>query len=222
MLISGFSPNSYVDYPKHIAAVVFFGGCNMLCSYCHNKEIVLKPESVFSANDVLKKVEKRRLFLDAVVLTGGEPTLQNTSDLINFISQLKKMGLKVKLDTNGTRPQALCELLPYVDYAAMDIKAPLEKYELITPVKGFTIDDIKESIALIKSAVGEFRTTVTPDFIKDDITSVAETIKGDTPYYLQQLVLHGNSDYNSCLSPDTLKEYAVAASAFVPTFTRGI
>lgn len=189
MKIAGLQNNSFVDYPGKIAAVVFTPGCNMNCFYCHNK-ILLTPEadkSLLNREEVLKFLHERRKFLDAVVISGGEPTLQD--GLEEFMKDVKRMGYPVKLDTNGTNPSVLKKLInsKLLDYVAMDIKAPLEKYGYICGTR-VEIDKIRESIDLLMQGDVdyEFRTTFVPQLGERDILSIAQMIKGARQYVLQQ------------------------------------
>jgi pyruvate formate lyase activating enzyme len=150
MIIGGFQKVSLIDYPEKIAAVVFTQGCNFRCGYCHNPELIdgglASPP--YSSDKILDFLKTRIGKLDGVVITGGEPTLQK--DLVDFIQKIKNLGFLVKLDTNGTHPEVVEELLErnLVDYIAMDIKAPFEKYEEITRVK-VDIEKIKKSISIV-------------------------------------------------------------------------
>ena len=132
MKIAGYQANSFVDFKDNIAAVVFVGGCNMRCWYCHN-EGILDTEEFLDEDEILAKIKNNVGFLDGVVISGGEPTLQ--TDLIPFIKKLKSMKLLVKLDTNGKRPDVLKKIFEegLLDYVAMDIKAPLDDYYKATP-----------------------------------------------------------------------------------------
>jgi len=192
MLIGGFQRFSLIDYPGKICAIVFTQGCNFRCPYCHNPELV--DPKLFShpipEGDIFAFLETRRGKLDAVVITGGEPTLQ--PDLIDFISKLKSMNYLVKLDTNGSNPRILRELieLKIVDYIAMDVKAPLERYREITNSKVDTAK-IKQSIELIKHSGldYEFRTTVVKSQLgKADILEIGKLIRGSKRYVLQKFV----------------------------------
>ncbi len=188
MHIAGYNPNSFVDYPDNIAAVVFISGCNLDCWYCHNKWIIAARD-VYDKDDILSRIDKNKGFIDAVVISGGEPTLADTDELIDFVKRIKEIGLKVKLDTNGTNFDALQKLLPYLDYVAMDIKAPLEKYGEITPIGKQQVESIKNSIKLLINNIEcEFRTTFVPSLDENDIHSIAELIRGAKRYYLQQYV----------------------------------
>jgi pyruvate formate lyase activating enzyme len=192
MKIGGFQRFSLIDYPGKICAIVFTQGCNFRCPYCHNPELV-NPE-LFEApipeKEVLSFLANRHGKLDAVEITGGEPTLQ--PDLIDFIREIKDMGYLVKLDTNGSKPEILSEAIEdgIVDYLAMDVKAPLERYKEITH-SGVDPANIKESIELIKSSGldYEFRTTVVKSQLgKRDILEIAWLIRGSKRYVLQKFV----------------------------------
>lgn len=188
MKIAGLLKTSLQDYPDHIACVVFTQGCNLKCPFCHNPELIpfetseLMPETSFF--DFLKK---RKDVLEAVVITGGEPLLQN--DLKLFISKIKKLGFKVKLDTNGCMPEKLKELIDekLLDYIAMDVKAPVEKYSKLAGTEVDT-DKIKKSIEIImQSKIDyEFRTTVYPELTKTDFKEIRKMIQGAEKYFLQQ------------------------------------
>ncbi len=190
MIIGGFQKFSLIDYPAKTCAIIFTRGCNFRCPYCHNPELVL-PEQFAPAiplTEIFAFLEKRRGTLDAVTITGGEPTLH--ADLIEVITRIKALGYYVKLDTNGSNPEMLADIFDHglVDYVAMDIKAPLNDYEHII---GKTLNPsvIRRSIELIiKSGVDhEFRTTVARSLINaDDLQKIAQAIKGAKRYYIQK------------------------------------
>lgn len=192
MLIGGLQRFSLIDYPSKICAIVFTQGCNFRCPYCHNPELV-DPEQFshpIPEEDIFTFLESRRGKLDAVVLTGGEPTLQ--SDLIEFISKVKGLNYRVKLDTNGSNPEIIRALieLKIVDYLAMDVKAPLVRYPEIT---NSNIDPakIKQSIELIQHSGldYEFRTTVVKSQLRTiDILEIGKQIRGSKRYVLQKFV----------------------------------
>lgn len=189
MKIAGLEKNSLLDYPGIIAAVVFTPGCNLDCYYCHNR-ILLEEEklsSLLRTEEVLAFLEKRKKMLDGVVISGGEPTLQ--SELPGFIREVRRLGYRIKLDTNGTNPVLLQQLLAegLLDYVAMDIKAPFAKYEQICGT-GAYLDRIGQSIDILLdcSVDYEFRTTMAPDLTAADIVEIAETIHGARLYVLQQ------------------------------------
>lgn len=192
MKIGGLQKVSLIDYPGLISAIVFLQGCNFKCPYCHNPELVnpqlFKPG--IKEIDVLEFLNTRRGKLDAVSITGGEPTIQN--DLESFIKQIRKMSFAVKMDTNGSQPQVIKNFLDkkLLDYIAMDIKAPLGKYNSIVkaPVDS---DSIKESIRLILKAKipYEFRTTIVESQLgENDILQIGKLIAGADHYVLQNFV----------------------------------
>ncbi|OPL12638.1 MAG: hypothetical protein AVO34_06795 [Firmicutes bacterium ML8_F2] len=177
---------SLIDYPGEIACTIFVGNCNLRCGYCYNKDLVLNPGAVPSFPSILDFLQKRTHLIDGICLTGGEPLLQ--LDVEPFLINIKEMGLKIKLDTNGTYPDILQDLLDkkIPDYIAVDIKAPLEKYE---PIVGTRVDlsKIKQTIKIIKncSIKHEFRTTAAPSLDKDDILQIASLLNTDN-YVLQR------------------------------------
>lgn len=197
MQIGGVQKTSLLDFPDKISAIVFTQGCNFRCGYCHNPElIVLRNEPSYTVDGFFEFLETRKGKLDGVVITGGEPCLQK--DLIEFIRRIKDMGFLVKLDTNGSFPDVLEQALPYIDYVAMDIKAPLDKYFDIVRVK-INPDKIRGSISLImNSGVDyEYRTTVVKSQLNyDDFRQIGELIKGAKKYYLQKFVPSKTLDEN--------------------------
>jgi pyruvate formate lyase activating enzyme len=182
MRIAGFVKTSFVDFPQKIAAVVFTEGCNLNCFYCHNRHIISGSSETgsYAPEVIFAFLAKRRHICEAVVISGGEPTLQG--DLAPFIKQIKKLGYQVKLDTNGTQPDVLAELVreKLVDYIAMDLKAPFVKYNLIC---GCEVDcpKIQESIGLLKkSAVPhEYRTTLCSGLTPEDLQEIACVVAED-------------------------------------------
>ena len=192
MKIGGLQKVSLIDYPGLICAIIFLQGCNFKCSYCHNPELVDTRlfQPCIKENEVLDFLNMRGGKLDAVTITGGEPTIQD--DLAPFIKKIKKMKFAVKLDTNGSQPQVIKTLLDekLLDFIAMDIKAPLEKYKSVVKVP-VNSDLIKESIRLILKAKiqHEFRTTIVESQLDEkDILQIAELISGANSYVLQKFV----------------------------------
>ncbi|HZK39512.1 MAG TPA: anaerobic ribonucleoside-triphosphate reductase activating protein [Clostridia bacterium] len=187
MKIAGFAKTSFVDYPGKIACVVFTPHCNMKCGYCHNKHIISGDVPLMDKADIVDYMIKRKDMLGALVITGGEPTLQ--TGLTEFIKKVKQLGLCVKLDTNGSNPGILQDLLAknLLDYVAMDVKAPLEKY---SQVAGCPIDinAITASIETLKkcSVPYEFRTTFAPALTTEDILEIGDLVQGTKNYCLQQ------------------------------------
>lgn len=190
MFICGTENVSLVDYNEKIATVVFTAGCNMRCPFCHNAELVLCSDDDYRIDEkeIFDFLAKRRTVIDAVVVSGGEPTLQR--DLARFIREIRAMGLAVKLDTNGLRPDVLKSLLDekLLDYVAMDIKNSRAKYSLTAGVN-VDISAICESIRLIMSYAPdyEFRTTVIREFhTEEDFKDIACMIAGAKRYYIQK------------------------------------
>ena len=192
MLIGGLQKFSLIDYPGKICAIVFTQGCNFRCPYCYNIDLVL-PEhfkTPIPEEEIFSFLERRKGKLDAVEITGGEPTLQ--PDLLEFMGKIKRMGFLVKLDSNGTNPEVVEKAIrnKLVDYLAMDVKAPLDKYSSVVRV-AVDADDIKRNIGLImRSGIDyEFRTTVVKSLLaKSDIIKIGKSIKGAKAYYLQRFV----------------------------------
>jgi len=208
MKIGGFQKNSLIDFPGQIACVVFTPGCNFTCPYCHNPDLAAGPvtgtsSSSHTQEEIFAFLEKRKGLLQGVAISGGEPTLQK--DLVDFITRIKEMGYKVKLDSNGTRPTTLATLLEQelVDYLAMDIKTDLAHYPMVLKNKD-DLENIQESISLImkKAPAYEFRTTCARPFITRDIMSqIAKEIQGASTYVLQ------NCSRNvEILDPEFLKD----------------
>ncbi|WP_022669701.1 anaerobic ribonucleoside-triphosphate reductase activating protein [Hippea alviniae] len=197
-MFGGLQRFSLIDYPKEIAAVVFTIGCNFRCPYCHNPELVNNTAERIEDKYILDFLEKRVGKLTAVSITGGEPTIHGER-LIKFIEQVKDKGFKVKLDTNGSNPKLLNKLisLNLIDYIAMDIKAPFEKYEKVAGVKCNT-DKISESINIILNFKNhEFRTTVVEELLNEnDIEEILNLIKGAKLYVIQ------NFKPSKTLNPD--------------------
>jgi len=205
MIIGGLQKFSLLDYPGRLSAIVFTKGCNFRCQFCYNPMLVWPIEVSKSKYAHLKNGEQQKVHptinqdelfvflksragkLDAVVLTGGEPCLQK--DLPEFIRKIKALGFLVKLDTNGSHPEVLAKLIKekLVDYIAMDLKAPENKYKEVTGVKA-DFKKIRRSVKLIMRSDRsyEFRTTVVPGLInKDDIAAMGRIIKGADKWYLQ-------------------------------------
>lgn len=219
MKIGGFLKNSFVDYPGIIASVVFVPGCNMDCWYCHNRHL-WKEENLIPQDEVFEFLDKRKGFIDGVVITGGEPTLQK--DLPEFIDAVKEKGYLIKLDTNGLRPDVVKALLDKIDYIAMDLKAPPGD---MMRVVSFDIDEQKlwESVDLIMNSgvKYEFRTTMMPMLRTEDIERIAERIKGARKYALQQyrkisdtVGLKNVPIELEPLKPEEIKKAADAASKY--------
>lgn len=197
MLIGGFQKQSLIDYPGKISSVIFTVGCNFRCGFCHNPDLVI-PERIknspkLSQEKILEYFKKNKKLLDAVSITGGEPTLQK--DLIEFIKTIKEMNLAVKLDTNGTNPETIKKLIDeeLIDFIAMDIKAPLElkKYKKLagTHLNQEHINKIMKTIKLIldSNIKHDFRTTIIKEHhTKQDILDITKQLKNCKVYSLQK------------------------------------
>lgn len=190
MQVKGWVRTSLIDYPGKIATVLFTGGCNFRCPYCQNSNLVLHPDSLpeIDLAVVVQLLTCRRGLIDGVVITGGEPTLQNGIE--ELLRKIKALGLATKLDTNGYRPEVLRGLWEQklLDYVAMDIKASPAKYHLAA---GLPVDigRIEESVRLILASgmKHEFRTTVVPGIVApEDIKGIVKLIAGAEKYVLQQ------------------------------------
>lgn len=183
MIIGGLQKTSLLDFPEKIAAIVFTMGCNFRCGYCHNPELINGEAKI---EEVFEFLKTRQGKLDGVVITGGEPCLQK--DLPEFIKQVKELGFAVKLDTNGSFPEMLEKVLPDLDYVAMDIKAPLEKYSQIVNVDVDTSKILKSIEVLKNGGVDyEFRTTVVKSQLSfEDFEKIGQLIQGAPRYYLQR------------------------------------
>ena len=198
MKIGYVQKTSFIDFPGKISAIVFTQGCNFRCPYCHNPELV-DPErfcDTLFPQDVFAYLEKRKGKLDGVVITGGEPSLQ--AKLIPFIQKVKSLGYLVKLDTNGSHSRVIQEALRkgIIDYIAMDIKAPFEKYSRVTGSL-VNITQIRKSISLIRNSgiPYEFRTTlVRPLLGPEDVIQIGKMIKGASLYVLQKFVASKHVD----------------------------
>jgi pyruvate formate lyase activating enzyme len=192
MNIGGLQKFSLIDYPGRIGAIVFTQGCNFRCPYCHNPELV-DPDrygTLLPEDEVVAFLERRRGQLEAVTLTGGEPTLQ--PDIDPFLQRIREMGYRIKVDTNGSMPHVLARLIQkgLVDYLAMDVKGPLGKYSRIVGREVQT-SEIRESIALIVNSgiEHEFRTTVVRSQLDSgDLIAITELLQGARLYVLQTFV----------------------------------
>jgi pyruvate formate lyase activating enzyme len=229
--IAGLIPVSMVDWEGKLAAVVFTRGCNLRCPYCHNPELVTGPAGPsISWSQVTEQLKEKTGWVDGVVLTGGEPTL--SPDLFDIIEDLSQLGLPVKLDTNGTRPEVVERLIAggLIRAAAVDIKAGFDNYDAVTGgIKGYA-DKIKQSAELLLAAGldPEFRTTVVPGFVDHpDVLEVARFLaeRGAGRYYLQQFnpksVLDDGLNHVKPYPPAYLHNLAEACSKHLQTTVRG-
>jgi pyruvate formate lyase activating enzyme len=218
MKFSGLQKTSLVDFPDRVASVLFTPGCNLRCPYCHNWRIVVDPKPPFlNEETALSMLEARKKYVDAVVITGGEPTLHK--ELSKFLRKLKEKGFTVKLDTNGFYPQVLEECLPYVDYVALDVKTSLEKYPSLGARE---IVDFVHTVEMLKTGKVdyEFRTTVVPGFVDaEDINKMGELVKGAKAFALQQFMSEDTLDKRLALvkpyMPEVFDKYVEAMKQYV-------
>lgn len=232
MKITGIQKLTLLDYPGTVACTVFTAGCNFRCPFCHNAMLVLPErieESFLTDEEVFDFLKKRRGVLDGVAVTGGEPLLQK--DMPEFLERVKRMGYKIKLDTNGSNPRLLREIVEggLVDRVAMDIKSSPEKYGEAAGLASFDIAPIAQSKEFLLSGKVdyEFRTTVVRGIhTEESIIGAARWISGAKEYYLQQF-----KDSGDLLLPEGLGAYdekqmhalAEAVREYVPTVqVRGV
>ncbi len=215
--INGYQKLTLLDYPGHLACILFTQGCNFACPYCHNSELIQNTGlSSVEQQEILQYLDKRKGILEGVVISGGEPLIHN--DIVDLLRKIKTLGLKIKLDTNGTNPVLLKRIIDekLVDYIAMDIKNSPDKYELTCGISHIFIGDIMQCIVLIqKSGIDhEFRTTVVDEFhTLQDIETILKMIGSTSKYYIQNFQnsenvlnhnLHSFSDEKLNLLKDTL------------------
>lgn len=206
MILGGLQKLTLIDYPGHIAATVFTMGCNFRCPFCHNPELV--SDSRYTVSGILEKeffdlLKNRQGKLEGVCITGGEPTIQ--PDIVEFIRKTKELGYKVKLDTNGARPDVLRQLYiqNLIDFVAMDIKNSLENYAKTANSK-IDAERIRLSVELIRNSGidYEFRTTVVPGLHEEkDFEKIGKWLKGSKKYVLQAFENKGK-----ILNPRLLKK----------------
>ncbi len=196
MIIAGLQKLTLLDYPGKVACTVFTPGCNLRCPYCHNATFALgKGGGEITLDEFFAFLKKRESVLDGVCVTGGEPLMQK--DLERFLKDIKNLGLLVKLDTNGFYPQKLARLIEggAVDYIAMDIKAPAEKYPEVTGAEDADVSLVKESVKIIlgSGVKYEFRTTAVKELLcPEDFYDMAKLIDGAGAYFIQNFVDSGD------------------------------
>lgn len=228
--VAGLIPVSMVDWEGKLAAIIFLSGCNLRCAYCHNPELITKNHvPAIPWEKVVDQLSEKKGWVDGVVITGGEPTIDE--DLETMITALREIGLPVKLDTNGTRPDVVKDLLDknLIEYVAMDVKAAFAGYDSVTRVRG-KADKVRETIDhVIASGIDhEFRTTVVPGFVDaKDILEIAGYLaaRGAKRYFLQQfnpkIVLEPSVEAIKPFPPAYLTELAARCDKHLPTKARG-
>lgn len=205
MKILGLAKLTLLDYPSKIAATIFTGGCNMRCPFCHNPRLVFMEEEEISQEYVLDFLKSRIGILEGVCITGGEPLINN--DIIPFIQKIKGLGYKVKLDTNGSFPDKLQQIIDegLVDYVAMDIKNCPEKYPETVGRPGFDVAPILKSVQILMQGriPYEFRTTTLKDFhTEEDFLKIGKWLEGADKYFIQPF-----KDSGDIISISTLEGY---------------
>lgn len=229
--IKGYLKTSLLEWPGKIASVIFLPFCNFRCPFCYNKDLVLNPEELetIPIDFVFEDLKKRRKFIDGVVITGGEPTLNE--GLKGFVKRLKKEGFGVMIETNGTNPEVIEDFIKerLVDFWSMDVKAPLNlaNYSRVTGMKCTegTMGKLKESIRLIKGTKDyEFRTTVVPGLLsKKDIIEIAKFLGPVKNFYLQQFqpknCLDPKFEKKKSCSQEELRQMLKEVKKFIPSAT---
>lgn len=220
MLIGGVQKMTMLDYPGKVACTIFTYGCNFRCPFCHNATLVIDEANLFDKNEILAYINKRKGILDGVVVTGGEPLLQ--PDIMEFLAELKQTGLLVKLDTNGSYPERLEQIIEkgLVDYVAMDIKNCKEKYDLTTGVK-IDISKIEKSVELLMQdrVDYEFRTTVVKELHKkEDFEKIGKWLIGAKRLFLQPFKDNENliGENLSSHSKESLEEFKGILEKTIP------
>ncbi|MBN2617842.1 MAG: anaerobic ribonucleoside-triphosphate reductase activating protein [Spirochaetales bacterium] len=206
--LGGFLPTTLLDYPGEVASVLFLPLCNLTCPYCHNPSLVHnETETLLDIEEITNKIFQRRKVIGGVVITGGEPTLYQ--DLNHYINLFQSWGLKVKVDTNGTRPNIIKTLKP--DYFAMDLKTSINKYSALGFNGG---NEIVESLEwLKKSGIDyEIRTTAAPIlFTKDDLIEMLPLLKGVKKYFITNFrngdILNPEYNLNTPYTKEELEEF---------------
>lgn len=230
MNIYGFIKSTLLDYPKHLAATLFVGGCNFRCPFCHNGGLVLSPIAfdLIPESDIFAYLRKRTNILEGVCITGGEPTLYE--DLPLFIDKIKDLGYKVKLDTNGYNPnmlKLLCES-KRVDYIAMDIKNSPQNYSKTAGLSTIHIPYIQQSVDILRqgSIEYEFRTTLTQELhTANDMELIGRWLANSNAYYLQCYKDSPNTIAPNFHAPskESLKQYLSILQTYIPnTSLRGV
>lgn len=188
------TPFSLLDYPDELSCVIWFSGCNLRCKYCHNPHLVSFNNGRLSQNDVLSFLSQRKQLLTSVVLSGGEITQYD--DLLSFIKQIKSLNFKIKIDTNGTNPAVLREIIPYIDYVALDIKGTADTINLICGTNKYIYDEIVQSLELLlhSNIQYEVRTTVHSHLLDlDNVCSIGDCLTASgykRTWYIQKVTQH--------------------------------
>ncbi|PKQ21299.1 MAG: anaerobic ribonucleoside-triphosphate reductase activating protein [Actinobacteria bacterium HGW-Actinobacteria-6] len=223
----GWLPSGMLDWPGRLSSTVFLGGCDFRCPFCHNEALVSVPDVPAEWSSLITHLEAKRNWLDGVVITGGEPTVD--PGLPEMLRTFTEMGIPVKLDTNGNHPDVLKPLLAegLISYVALDLKTPFSRYASLTGVAESSARVAESVEIIIDSGIAhEFRTTVYPGAVTlEDLEEMARTIEGGDRYALQQFVPTTTLDPRASAvlpyHPDALHESAARCSRFLPTIVRG-
>ncbi len=223
MKIHGLQKMTLLDYPGCVACTVFFGGCDLRCPFCHNAELIDgAAPPVMQEEELLSFLKKRQGLLDGVAITGGEPLLQK--DLPVLAARIRGLGYPIKLDTNGTHPKLLEQMLRdgLVQYVAMDIKNSPERYAETVGVPGFDLAPVRESAAILMAGQTEyeFRTTVVAEFHDDrSFEQIGEWIAGAQRYYLQKFTDRETVPFRGLHAPgnEQMRRWADIIRPFVPS-----
>ncbi len=219
MEIASFVKLSTIDFPKKISCVVFVQGCNLRCIYCHNAHLIPFKKGIIPLENVISYISENKEFLEGVVISGGEPLTQE--GLCDFLEKIKKLGMSVKIDTNGFFPEKLEKLikLKLVDYVALDVKAPLipEEYSFIAGSKicEKDVEKLRKTICLLSSEkiFAEFRTTVIESYHTfERVKRIADELPANATYVLQQFV---SRDFLKIKEKTTSKEYILELAKFL-------
>ena len=224
MIIKGLQKLTLLDFPGHVACTIFTSGCNYRCPFCHNASLALSRDegADYSEEEILDFLKKRTGILDGVAITGGEPLIW--PDIIDLLRKIKEIGFMVKLDTNGTFPDRLKEIIDegLVDYVAIDIKNSPEKYAQTVGKDDALLDKLRESVnILMNGGVDyEFRTTVVDELhTAEDIKKIGEFIKGAKRWFLQNFVDSGDliSSGMHAAPEEKMRKYLEISRVYVPT-----
>lgn len=221
MNIAGLQKLTLLDYPGKVAATIFLGGCNFRCPFCHNASLVLEPEDNMTRHELFGFLGKRAGILEGVCVTGGEPMLY--AELPHFLRQIKDLGYAVKLDTNGSFPDKLKDVVTHglVDYVAVDIKNSPRNYGKTAGIQNFPIINIQKTVEFLKTnAVPyEFRTTVVSQLhTGQDFVEIGQWIQGAPAYFLQNFVDSGDLIQSGLTgaTPQQMQNYLKICQEFVP------
>ena len=223
MKIHGLQKMTLLDFPGRVACTVFLGGCDMRCPFCHNAELIDgTAQAVMEEDELLAFLGKRQGLLEGVAITGGEPLLR--ADIIPLVKKIRELGYPVKLDTNGTHPERLREIidLGLAEYVAMDIKNCPDRYAMTAGLEKMDLAPVRESVSILMEGRTdyEFRTTVVAELHDaDSFRGIGEWIRGARRYFLQKFTDRDTVPFGGFHAPadDRMREYAAIVREFVPS-----